>query len=1358
VTGGLASSLTSGGGSGALVTATPTSGSAIVLTETATAGTYSTTALPAGDYTVTATKDDHTPGAAATAVSSLPGTSITAAVTRTILSNPSLTISLTTSAAGNADINDATVTATHNTTAAVVSLTPIGSGDYRSGNVPPGTYTVRATAPTHDAEVDAAVVVVEGVNKTSSLVLDRFGTLTVTVNSSMDADGIGAGDPATLTPTDGATVTATNTTTGAVHQVTQVGSGAPVGDYAVSDLPPGTYSVAATLTGHNGGTATSTVTVSPTDADTATVDLLKWPDLVVDVNSLVNDVATAALSGATVTATSTSGGAPITIGETGVTGIHSLLGVTPGTYTVAATKTGYVTHSANVTVVAGAQLSLVGTTSTHIARVLARYPTVTIDVDDGENANAPFSGVTVTLTNTSTSAVITMPETGTAGQYQALLVPPGTYDVRAVADSYVAGTVTGVAVGDTGNEGDDVTVDAVAGGAAGDDLVLVRGATITVTVNSRLGAVDTGLDGAEVTAVNSTTGETFFLDENPDGTVGNYRSANIPAGTYTVNANAPGHASNSSATTPAAVTASLDGTATINLSAYPDLTVTVTGTSAGVTAALSGATVTATRTALTGGGPAITLGETATAGTYQTLDLPPGTYNLSASKSGYTTDNDDTATSTAGTAIATVAMGPLIDSTIFTVTVRSEVSLAGTPSTVTYAELTGATVTATRRAGGSVTLTHQHDGVYSGAITQAGTYDLNVSANGHTSRLDDNDSNFTTNVGDGWVVVVGGADVSRTVDLPAVNGSVTGDVRNLLGTLQANISVTASNGDVTVGPVLTGDIDADADDGVYLLSGLSPGVWSVTFSHDDIAPLTINVTVPYGSAVDTGAALTGVDVVVAPAGGAIHGQVLEAATLALPISAGNPATGIGDVTVRLRAANSGTDLATFAVTSSNNYWYAFSGIDAGTYDVVFDIDTVARPGYVDATVEDIGVSGGEIVPQSYIFDAPNKSVTFHAGVSESNVDVAGARFTLTNSALTATAFDSAVTDSSGNVTITDVPYGAYTLTMHTTPTGYLLLDDPSQTIIVSPSVSTTSVEMTFAAVGTISGTVSTNDDAAYTGLAPSYNDGGPATAGTVTVTHASGYSTNAVITATTGAYSVQVPVGTSYTVTFSHTSYTSDVEAGVNVTAGGTTTVDGTIDMLASFTIAVKDHANVDLDGVAVSLFQNVDGTGAVVQYVGGGSAVAAGGDAHTFNVTGIDPSVDTQLHIRGTKTGYTQVTDSVVALTAGANGTKTLVLEENVDLAMTVTGLVLLETATVTFTWTVPILGGSANAVGDFSSTVTTDSVSLPASTAMTWAASAVAGKTFTINNGGTDVDFRDGTVPAQTAGTNATFAGAYS
>ncbi len=147
--------------------------------------------------------------------------------------------------------------------------------------------------------------------------------------------------------------TITGTITDAQSSATLGGAGVSIssgsttadgsGVYTLSDVAPGTYTVTASKTNYTNNTGSATVYAG----STSTVNIALTGSNIGTITGTVTDAGTsAAVSGVTV---SYSGGSATTNGS----GVYTLSGVASGTYTVTASKTGYTTQLASVTVTSG---------------------------------------------------------------------------------------------------------------------------------------------------------------------------------------------------------------------------------------------------------------------------------------------------------------------------------------------------------------------------------------------------------------------------------------------------------------------------------------------------------------------------------------------------------------------------------------------------------------------------------------------------------------------------------------------------------------------------------------------------------------------------------------------------------------------------------------------------------------------------------------------------------------------------------------------------------------------------------------------------------------------------------------------
>jgi hypothetical protein len=380
--------------------------------------------------------------------------------------------------------------------------------------------------------------------------------------------------------------------------VTSGGDGSVTGsDGAYTlQLPAGSATITATLTGYQSASTTVTVTAAGSvSAPTLEITPLN-PGTV--TGQVVNSSG-AGLTGVTVVA---QGLATSTVAGGG----YTLSNLPAGAATIVASLTGFQSASAGVTVVAGS------TVTAPVITLASGSGTITGTVKS--SAGTAISGATVQFGG----GIAT---TSTTGTYTLSGLPTGTVQLIASANGFQSVTQNVV----------------VAGGAtavANFSLSPVAAATGTVTGKITNASTGAAISGATVSWSGGST------VTNPSGA---YTLTNVKAGSQAITDSKTGFLART-------VTLTVTGgaTATLNLAIATAGKITVKVTTA------SGAVVNGTTVSIKGGVVATTItGTTSTAGTFTTNWIPVGSYTVTATKTGHAAKSKGaTVTSGATTTVA----------------------------------------------------------------------------------------------------------------------------------------------------------------------------------------------------------------------------------------------------------------------------------------------------------------------------------------------------------------------------------------------------------------------------------------------------------------------------------------------------------------------------------------------------------------------------------------------------------------------------------------------------------------------------------------------------------------------------------
>lgn len=281
------------------------------------------------------------------------------------------------------------------------STTTDSNGFFTFQNLDPGVYTVSASKDGYDG-------MSSDVNVTAGEQVEVEITLTPVVTPTGSIAGtVKDGDGNVLS---GVTVSAGGTTTTTDSQ----------GQYTISDLDPGSYTVNFTKDGYNSVVLYADVVSGSTTTLNATLEKEDEPTTgmiegkVIDMNG--DGIANASVSFARRIGTSSTT-------TTDSKGNFSFQDVTPGDYRVTASKTGYITNYVDITVNAGQ------TSTCQIVLPGEPTPTGSIEGTVTDTDGNPLQGVLVNAGSYSTT-------TDVNGDYALSDVDTGTYTVTFSRDGY----------------------------------------------------------------------------------------------------------------------------------------------------------------------------------------------------------------------------------------------------------------------------------------------------------------------------------------------------------------------------------------------------------------------------------------------------------------------------------------------------------------------------------------------------------------------------------------------------------------------------------------------------------------------------------------------------------------------------------------------------------------------------------------------------------------------------------------------------------------------------------------------------------------------------------------------------------
>ena len=731
-------------------------------TKTDSSGDYTFSNVPPETYTVTASQSGYQ-------TSSNQNVSVSSGITTS--SNLVLTATSTGSIAGT--VTNATGTGIANATVSYsggsATATTNSSGGYTL-NVVPGTYGVTATAVGYLSATQPGVSVAAGATTALNFALTQSGTISGTVTN-----GAGTGIANATVSYSGGSTTATSNSSGG---------------YTLS-VAPGTYSVTA---GASGYVSSTQANISVTMGSTATVNF-SLAQSIGTISGTVTNATGAGIANATV---SYSGGS--TTATTNSSGAYTL-SVAPGTYSVTAAASGYVSSTPqNFSVTAGsttvANFSLAASGGTAMATV--------------QSANKSQSGLTslslafpVTPTAGNTLIVVGI-SSGVLGT--SLTVSDNNLQTWQSAFGYVTNPSTNgqVKVWFASNcVGKPTTVTVSIGSASHNiHMQIFEVSGLTTNPVDATGSSDSG--SASVTTQSVTT--TGAVTQGTEYALATHWTWNCSScaptitkdPNYTILQQSPNPSGGDFVLSEARVQSVASGKQSVTFSSsiayqYASVLITFKGGSTGQNGVIGGNVTNATGTGIanatvsySGGSATAT---TNSSGGY-TLNVVPGTYSVTATAVGYLSATQPGVSVAAG---ATTALN-------FALTQSGTIS-----GTVTNGAGTGIANATVSYSGGSTTATSNSSGGYTLSVAP-GTYSVTAGASGYVSSTQAN------------ISVTMGSTATVNFSLAQSIGTISGTVTNATGAGIANATVSYSGGSTTA---------TTNSSGAYTLS-VAPGTYSVT--------------------------------------------------------------------------------------------------------------------------------------------------------------------------------------------------------------------------------------------------------------------------------------------------------------------------------------------------------------------------------------------------------------------------------------------------------------------------------------------------------------------------------------------------
>jgi hypothetical protein len=602
-----------------------------VSTTTNSSGVYTLSNVAGGAQTVTASATGYLP--VSNTVNVAGGTS-----TLNFQLSTAGILNVTVVNSSGAVVSGAPVTISGGIIATNLSGTTNSSGMWSSNWIPVGSYTVSSGTASTTATVNTGQTTNTTVTQGST---PTTGTITGTVTNS-----------------SGTALSGVSVAAGSITATT-----AANGTYTLANVNAGTQTITASLAGYQTGSQSVNVTAGGTV--TANFSLTASTSSSGTVTGTVTNISNGLLlSGATVKWNTTAV-------STDSNGVYTLSNVTGGTQTITASATGYLPVTSTINVSGG-------TTTLNFQLSTAGILNVTVLNSSG----AAVSGASVSISGGIIATTLSG-TTNSSGVWSSNWIPIGTYTISSGGATQTATVNTGQTTNATITQGSAPTTGTITGTVTNSSGAALAGATVsgggisattasngtytlnnvnagTVTVTASLAGYQTGSQSVNVTAGGTATANfSLTATTSSAGTVtgkvtnisngvalsgatvkwgsttvttsstGIYTISNVTSGTQTLTASATGYL-------PRSLTVSVPsgGTATLNFPLATAGKISVKAVNSSGAADL-GATVT-----ISGGVIATTVsGTTNSSGIFATNWIPIGTYTVTISESGHTTQS-----------------------------------------------------------------------------------------------------------------------------------------------------------------------------------------------------------------------------------------------------------------------------------------------------------------------------------------------------------------------------------------------------------------------------------------------------------------------------------------------------------------------------------------------------------------------------------------------------------------------------------------------------------------------------------------------------------------------------------------------